>query len=411
MRFSSSFLRRAACLCLLALCLPRAFAASDAGGDENRFLLVIDTASAMRRCSNGVMQAVTELFQSNMKGELREGDTIGLWTYSDHLQTEFPMQVWKEGRNNAIRDSIVNYLGEVPYEKRAHLDKVFPIVHQVIASSRRMTVIFIFDGTEPIAGTPFDSDINALHKKFGPEFRAQHVPFVTVLASRSGNIFDYTVNTPGSIAIPHTALPPKPAETNAPPVAAAPAPAPSEPVAPPAPHKHLEIVMSGPLAAAAHTNAPAVVAPAAEPVPAPVAAPPAPVIAAVAPPPAPVVAPEPKIAPPTVPNAVTPVATAAPPPVASPIITPPAPAPVAEVRPAPAPTPTPEPVVIPARAPAAAIPAPAAPERRLGAQEIALFIIAFSLLAIALALIWFLLRRGRQSGSRSLISESMDRTR
>ena len=37
-----------------------------------------------------------------------------------------------------------------------------------------------------------------------------------VLAARNGVIFDYTINYPGLVAIPHTAYPEKPVETNAP---------------------------------------------------------------------------------------------------------------------------------------------------------------------------------------------------
>ena len=56
---------------------------------ENRFLFVIDTSSAMKSRTNGVEEAVDGLLESGMKGELRKGDTIGLWTYNDHLRHGF----------------------------------------------------------------------------------------------------------------------------------------------------------------------------------------------------------------------------------------------------------------------------------------------------------------------------------
>ncbi len=402
-----------------SLGVQRAGAQSAARSQENRFLIVVETASAMRRSSNAVEQAVAEIFQTKMKGEFRPGDTIGIWTYSDRLRTEFPMQIWTETNGMRIQNQILTYLREQRYEKRAHLDKVLPTIGEVITLSRRLTVLFIFDGTEPIKGTPFDSDINALHKQFGSEFRSQNLPFVTVLAARNGNIFDYTVNTPGSITVPHTALPIPPAATNPPPVVEAkppPLPAPTNiVVTPPPPRKRIEIVMAGPSAVAARSNVVAAPAPPPPivPIPTPVVAP---EVAAVTP-----SATNPPESPQALPRPATiPVLETKPAVAAAPITN----APTNSIAVAPPPSPPPaNPVSTPARTASAAapepssappVPAPAAPVVPVAPrnrQEIALFIIAFSLLAIAVALIWFLIRRGRGAGSPSLISQSMNRSR
>jgi hypothetical protein len=378
--------RRWFCLGLCAaLAVSRAAAQSADSPQENRFLIVVETASSMRRSSNAVAQAVTELFQTDMKGEFRPGDTIGVWNYSDKLHTDFPMQVWKGTNGAHIQHNVMAYLREQRYEKRGHLEKALAMLGQIIAESHRLTIIFIFDGTEPIKGTPFDADINNTHKKFGSEFRSEHVPFVTVLSSREGTIFDYTVNTPGSIKLPHTALPYKPEPTISAPVAVV-APPVIVPEAPPPPHKHIEIVMAGPTAASVR---PMVVPAAVEPPVAPtneVAASVesnSTVSAAItaATPPTPNAIPESK----TVAETVTNVATNAP---------------VAAIVPAPA---------VPPSSPATP-PTPASPAHT-NAALFALFTIAFSLLAIAIGLFWSLARRGRGAGSPSLISQSMDRSR
>src|SRR5271157_3823032 len=179
---------------------------------ENRFLFIVDTSAAMRRCSNAVVPGVVELLTSDMKGEFRQGDTVGLWTYNDILHPEFPMQVWSKSDKSAIVDDIAAFLRGRRCEKRAHLEKVMPALGQVIKNSERITVILISDGTGSIQGTPFDKDINNLQKKYARELRSAHVPFVTVLAARDGAVFDYTINYPGWVAIPHTANPEMPAE-------------------------------------------------------------------------------------------------------------------------------------------------------------------------------------------------------
>src|ERR1700761_4089441 len=89
-----------------------------AGQNENRFLIVVDTASSMRASSNSVEQAVFELFKSEMKGEFRPGDTIGFWTFADKLHSDLPMQFWSEERNQRIARSLVTILREQGYGGR-----------------------------------------------------------------------------------------------------------------------------------------------------------------------------------------------------------------------------------------------------------------------------------------------------
>ena len=152
---------------------------------ENRFLFIVDTSSAMRGCSNAVVQDVVELMESEMRGEFRQGDTVGLWTYNDKLHPEFPMQVWTKADKDTIVADMAAFLQERRYGKRAHLEKVMPAMSRVIKNSERITVLLISDGTGSIQGTPFDKDINNLQKKYAPELRSAHVPFVTVLAARN----------------------------------------------------------------------------------------------------------------------------------------------------------------------------------------------------------------------------------
>jgi hypothetical protein len=372
-----------------------------------------------------VEEAVLGLLKSGLQGEARKGDTLGLWSYRDQLHPEFPMQVWSEQNKGEIAETVQRFLRHLRYEKSARLDKVWPAVRQVLGKSERLTVIFIYDGEETLRGTPFDEDINDLQKQYRREFRAAHLPLVTVLAARDGQFFDYTINYPGSITVPHTADPLPPPETNAPPVAAAPStPAPSATNAPvePKPPRRIEIVMKGP-AAAAPAPAPAAAAPAPAPAAAPPAAPVPPAavsnqVVPVTPPPSglakpseplPPAAPPPQPVAPVAPvavqitnNAATPAPSAAPP--APPAR--PAPPPIVAMAPAPAPA---APVSQPK--PPAARPGPMPVAVASTGQQAALFVLAFSLLTIAAVLVIFLLRRSRARPHSSLISQSIDRSR
>jgi hypothetical protein len=389
---------------------------------ENRFLFVIDTSSAMKDRRNGVEEAVMGLLESGMRGELRKGDTIGVWTYSDRLNTDFPMQVWSDQKKEGIMNDVRDRLRDLHYEKRAHLDKALPQINQVVAHSERLTIIFVFDGTGVIKGTPFDKDINDLHKQYAREFRAAHEPFVTVLAARNGAAFDYTINYPGTVVVPQTTDPLPPPETNAPPLVAASTPPPVEITLPPTEPKpplrpKIEINVYGSnylhkatAPAPADNSIVAAVTPTPAPVPAPA--------------PAQAPTPTPTPAPPVVPNAPSPaVVPNSPAPVeAAPVavqtaktnVTPPEPeravAPAASTPP-PAPLVTTPPKPVPDAPAHLAAPAAPAAVAVSTSQQAAMFVMAFSLLTIAVVLVVFLVRRSRGGPPSSLISQSIDRSR
>jgi hypothetical protein len=378
---------------------------------ENRFLFIVDTSSAMRGCSNAVVQGVVELLESDMRGEFRQGDTIGLWTYNDKLHPEFPMQVWSKVEKDAIASDMAAFLQERRYGRRAHFEKVMPALGRLIKNSGRITVILISDGTGSIQGTPFDNDINNLQKKYARGMRSAHVPFITVLAARDGAVFDYTINYPGLVAIPHTANPEMPARTNAPIAAAILNPATN---APAKPRPMRSIIMS-----AATNNVVHAAAPAPAIVAVPVAAPPA--------------QPPPPLA--VVPVPAPPVAAVAPAPTSQPAIAATAPA-AREIAPPQFQTAPPSIVARQNSEPAAAIPPPHAPPVTVTAgdqqpppappvarntpvanigpspgPQLALYVMAFSLLTIAVVLVVFLVRRSRKAPQPSLISQSIDRPR
>jgi hypothetical protein len=211
--------------------------------NENRFLFIINTSAAMRPMTNGIRDAVAGLLQSHMQGQMRDGDTFGIWTYNDQLHADFPMQTWSGQKQDAMLKGVASWLGQRRYEKKPHLEKVLPAARQIAEMSRVVTLIFIFDGSETMQGTGFDEDINALEKDTGRQMRADHIPFVTVLAARDGKFFDYRVRTPASVSLPRTAEFFPPVQTNAVPVVAA-TNAPPPAVASKAPEpRHIDIVI------------------------------------------------------------------------------------------------------------------------------------------------------------------------
>ena len=104
---------------------------------SNRFLLIIETSRSMQRRADGALQAVKELLDSGMKGQLRAGDTLGLWTFNDELYAgEFPLQRWSPETQKAITTRALTFLREQKFEKQSSLEKVYPTLKQVIQGFR-----------------------------------------------------------------------------------------------------------------------------------------------------------------------------------------------------------------------------------------------------------------------------------
>lgn len=208
-----------------AVILASAIFSSAAAAD--RYLLIVETAKAMKRELPAVQQCVRELLASGMSGQLKPGDTLGVWTYNNDLHAgDFPMQVWEASATAEISKRVDDFLGKQHCQNEARISHALSAMLQVIADSDRITVLIFSDGFEPVQGTPFDEVINRVFAQHREELRNVRIPFVTVLQAVGGKIIHCTINSAsGPINIP--ALPkPKPAPAVVVAKPALPAPAP-----------------------------------------------------------------------------------------------------------------------------------------------------------------------------------------
>jgi hypothetical protein len=164
---------------------------------SNRYLLVVETSRSMQRRADGVLQTVRDLLRSGLGGQLRRGDTLGIWTYNESLQAgRFPLQTWSPAMQNDITLRMLAFLRGQKYDKQAGFDKVLPALSGVVKASPRITVILISSGDEKIHGTPFDDRINAFCQKWHDAQQKARMPFVTVFRGQDGQIADFSLNTP-----------------------------------------------------------------------------------------------------------------------------------------------------------------------------------------------------------------------
>jgi len=185
---------------LLCLLLPaKCFAQS-----SNRWLFVFNTSSAMRDRVRGVEAVTQDLLTTAMHGNLRGGDTIGIWTYNTELHAdEAPLQTWYPDAARSIAQNTLEFLNHHPYGKSASFDDVLANMLRVVKMSDVITVILISDGTDPIKGTPFDAQLNRFYKENYRPQKKERMPVITVFRGEKGRITTNTMNlAPWPVDIP-----------------------------------------------------------------------------------------------------------------------------------------------------------------------------------------------------------------
>jgi len=173
----------------------------------HRWLLIVETSQAMQRRAAGTLEAVNSLLGSGMKGQLRPGDTLGVWTFNDELHTGiFPLQTWAPERHSSIMNGALNFLQGQKYEKSSTLSSLVPGLKQLIKNSDLITIVLVSTGEEKFEGTPFDKQIAEAYAKWLAEEQKRKMPFLTILRAKQGQIIGYSV-TPAPWPLEMPALP------------------------------------------------------------------------------------------------------------------------------------------------------------------------------------------------------------
>jgi hypothetical protein len=178
----------------------------------NRWLFVVQASRSMQPRAEAARRLAGNLIWSGMQGQMREGDTVGLWTFNTSLYAGmFPLQDWTHRDCQVVARRVYDFLDNQKYEKGSRLKRVLPAIQQVIKDSDYLTVVLFSDGEESIKGTPFDDQINAIYRAWKDEEEEAHLPLITMLRAQNGRITHFTVTTPPW----PLQLPPLPAELKA----------------------------------------------------------------------------------------------------------------------------------------------------------------------------------------------------
>ncbi len=194
---------------------------------DSRFLFIFDTSADMKKRLPAVQAEVNNLMSTSMGGQLRTGDSLGVWAFDQDLRTgQFPLQHWRPEDAVTIASSINKFVGKQHYANGTRFNALQPQLNQVIQNSGRLTVLIFCDGEDEIKWTPYDDGINRVFQQRLAEQKRTRQPFVLVLRTQLGQYAGCTMNfPPGMVSVPEFPPPPAPlAPVSTPPLAPPPAP-------------------------------------------------------------------------------------------------------------------------------------------------------------------------------------------
>jgi len=181
----------------------------------DRWLLIVDTSSAMKSRNGATLGVVGELVSSGMNGQMKPGAELSIWTYNKELSAGVaPKQLWNPPNSNTITRQVLGYLGAQEYQGKAQFPQVLVGLTHAISVSTRLTVVWLSDGSQKISGTPFDDAINTAAETNKVILAKTRMPLVTVLRGYHGQLIGQSVSiAPWPVEFP--AFPPEPEKTNA----------------------------------------------------------------------------------------------------------------------------------------------------------------------------------------------------
>ncbi|HOX63207.1 MAG TPA: hypothetical protein PLL56_10040 [Verrucomicrobiota bacterium] len=161
----------------------------------NRYLFIVDTSRSMQRRSEAMLQVVRGLILSGFNGQIRRGDTLGLWTFNQGLYAgRLPLQVWSHEGREEIAARTIAFLETQQYAGRANFDSVQPALDRVIGNSDQITIMLISSGDEKVQGTPFDPQIADYYRRGRNQQKKAQMPFVTILRAQLGQLIHCSLN-------------------------------------------------------------------------------------------------------------------------------------------------------------------------------------------------------------------------
>lgn len=204
-----------------AILLTLLFCVTAQAADGQRWLLIFNTSSAMKKRLPATEAEIGRLLLDSAGGKMQKGDSIGVWMFDEKLRTgQYPLTFWQPTMAAGFTTNLVAFVRQQKYSSDTEFDSLQPMINRVIADSERLTILIFCDGTDQVRWTPYDDGINSTLEQTAAERKKNQQPAVILLRTQMGKYVGATVNFPPS-PLNFPAFPPlprelKPAATNPP---------------------------------------------------------------------------------------------------------------------------------------------------------------------------------------------------
>jgi hypothetical protein len=196
------------------LASPHAHAQDASTNQPNRFLLVFETSTVMKKNLPTTKGILDDMFSGNIQNEMRTDDDLAVWTVDQSLHTgTFGMTSWSPDDAETYSANLSDFLSHEKYSRKASLAALQPTLNRVVKSSDRLTVIIFCDGNSRLSGTPYDDGINQIITNATSRLHGEPTPFVVVLRAYQGTYLGCSVNRSLPLNIPKFPKPPAPKST------------------------------------------------------------------------------------------------------------------------------------------------------------------------------------------------------
>lgn len=178
--------------------------------DGNRFLFVVDLSSSLKKLALPCRQAVFDMIYTGLYGQMKAGDSYGLWTLNAEPNTGiYPMQHWQPDQTLALASHAAKFLRDQSLGRRARVEALMEKIFLVVTNVQDVVVFFISDESTQITGTPLDADLQTAYAHQAKATRKDPQPLITTLIARAGEIVSASVQRAGEpVLLLATALPP-----------------------------------------------------------------------------------------------------------------------------------------------------------------------------------------------------------
>jgi len=162
-----------------------------------RWLFIFDTSSGMKKRLPAVVATTETLLRTDFASSLHAGDSVGVWTFDEKLRMgKFPLVTWDPQHAGFTISNLMAFVGKQSYSGTTTFDVLQPMLGNVIEDSERLTVVIVCDGEGEIHWTPYDEGMNETLKQTQDDRKKIHQPYVIVLRTQEGKYVGATVNFP-----------------------------------------------------------------------------------------------------------------------------------------------------------------------------------------------------------------------